>query len=113
LIDFDAIALTYEECPIQIAAFPCYTQNQTAVSVNRKDRLMRQVSNFITGLLLGALVGAALGLLFAPSSGQELREDFQSRADKVSTDVQSAIARERKRLEAELEALKRGEIRVA
>jgi gas vesicle protein len=74
---------------------------------------MQKIGNFLLGLLVGALAGAVLGLLFAPSSGEELRQDIQTRADQVATDVRTAIAEERERLETELEALKKGEIKIA
>ncbi len=74
---------------------------------------MRWFLNFLFGLLVGALIGATLALIFAPSSGAQLRADIQSRADQIATDVREAVAEERRRLEAELEALKRGEIKVA
>lgn len=35
---------------------------------------------FVGGLLLGALVGAAVGLLFAPESGEEMRGHIKERA---------------------------------
>ena len=35
---------------------------------------------FVGGLLLGALVGAAVGLLFAPESGEELRGQIKEKA---------------------------------
>ncbi|MGF1507611.1 MAG: hypothetical protein GYB64_05080 [Chloroflexi bacterium] len=74
---------------------------------------MQRVLNFLAGLLIGALIGALLGILLAPSSGEELRDDISQRAEKVVSDVRSAIEQERERLETELEALKKGEIQVA
>ena len=44
---------------------------------------------YAVSLLLGALVGATIALLFAPSSGEELRSNI-----KTQTDVQAARARE-------------------
>jgi gas vesicle protein len=35
---------------------------------------------FLGGILLGALIGAALGLLFAPEAGDELRQQIKDRA---------------------------------
>ena len=44
---------------------------------------------FIASFLLGAAIGAIAALLFAPSSGTELRSNI-----KTQTDVQAARARE-------------------
>ena len=74
---------------------------------------MQRFFSFLAGVLAGALVGAVVALLLAPMSGEELRSEAQARADKVFLDIKSAVEDERKRLEAELEALKRGEILVS
>ena len=34
----------------------------------------RNASSFLTGLILGAVVGLAIGFLYAPQSGKETRE---------------------------------------
>lgn len=73
---------------------------------------MRGFFNFLLGVMSGAVVGAVAGLMLAPQSGDQLREGFQNRADSLMADVKSAIADERRRLETELEALKRGELQV-
>jgi gas vesicle protein len=44
---------------------------------------------YAVSLLLGALLGATIALLFAPSSGEELRSNI-----KTQTDIQVARARE-------------------
>ena len=46
----------------------------------------RETGNFVSGLIVGAVVGVALGLLFAPQSGKETRELVKTKA---------VIARER------------------
>jgi gas vesicle protein len=74
---------------------------------------MRRFFSFLSGVLSGATVGAAVALLMAPMSGEELLTEVQSRADKLLGDVKATIQEERGRLEAELEALKRGEIQVS
>jgi gas vesicle protein len=74
---------------------------------------MRSFSNFILGIFAGALVGATAALLLTPSSGEDLRSDIQSQADKLFSDFRTTVETERKRLEEELEALKRGEIQIS
>ncbi len=74
---------------------------------------MSKFMNFLAGLLIGALVGSVVALLFAPMSGDDLRNEAQSRANTILDDVKSAVEEERKRLETELEALKRGEIEIS
>jgi len=44
---------------------------------------------YIVSLILGALIGAGVALLFAPSSGEELRSNIKTQAD-----IQAARARE-------------------
>ncbi len=41
----------------------------------------------ITGILLGAVSGAVMGLLFAPSEGQKTRKKISKDVDKFSNDV--------------------------
>jgi gas vesicle protein len=73
---------------------------------------MQRFVNFIAGITVGALVGALAALLMTPSSGNEVRENIQNRADGLMSELKSAVADERRRLEVELEALKRGELQV-
>jgi gas vesicle protein len=40
-------------------------------------------SNFFTGLLLGGIIGAVLGLLFAPQPGEKTREQLREKADEL------------------------------
>jgi len=37
--------------------------------------------NYIWGFLIGGLVGGALGILFAPKSGRELRQDIRGKSE--------------------------------
>lgn len=39
------------------------------------------IMKFALGFLLGVVVGAAVALLYAPSTGEELRANIQSQAD--------------------------------
>jgi gas vesicle protein len=49
----------------------------------------KNLMKYAVSLLLGALLGATIALLFAPSSGEELRSNI-----KTQTDVQAARARD-------------------
>lgn len=44
------------------------------------------------GLLAGGAIGALLGLLFAPKSGRELREDIKHKSDEYMDDAEKYIA---------------------
>jgi gas vesicle protein len=54
-------------------------------------------------LLLGAVIGATIALLFAPESGQELRADIRATADKdlrkLQAEWQTAMAKTQERLD--------------
>ena len=43
-----------------------------------------------TGVVIGVAVGGALGLLFAPRPGRELRADLRDRAEQTLDDLQNA-----------------------
>jgi gas vesicle protein len=71
---------------------------------------VRSFFNFLFGLLSGALVGAAAAMLLAPTSGDELRSELGSRVDTAINNFRATVETERRKLEDELESLKRGEI---
>ena len=59
-------------------------------------------SGFMMGLLCGAAVGAALGLMYAPKSGTELRrtltgsaDQFRKKASKAYDQVSDAVSKGR------------------
>jgi gas vesicle protein len=47
----------------------------------------RSGKGFLTGLLTGGIVGAALALLYAPSSGRELRAQIRVKKDEIIDDT--------------------------
>lgn len=42
-------------------------------------------SSFIAGLLLGGIIGAVLGLLFAPQPGEKTREQLRGKVDELAS----------------------------
>lgn len=57
--------------------------------------------SFIKGGIIGVVVGAVSGLLFAPKSGKETRKDIKSTAKKVSAEAEKEL----KKLHSELQTL--------
>jgi len=52
-------------------------------SAKREARTKMKASDFLAGVLVGSLIGAALGLLFAPEAGEETRERVAEQARKL------------------------------
>jgi len=73
--------------------------------------------DWLKGLLVGGLVGVVVGLLFAPKSGQELREDISVKAkdfaDKVKDDYEGALEKSKKGFESVISRLKDLEMKAA
>ena len=67
---------------------------------------MRRALSFTIGTLVGALVGGLLALLFAPSSGEDLRGQIRDRAEGLVADVRQATNTKRIELQERLEALR-------
>jgi gas vesicle protein len=69
---------------------------------------MRKTVSFLVGLLSGAVVGAAIAILLAPQSGQEMQEQMRARVQGLIEEGKRAAASRRAELEAQLESFKRG-----
>jgi gas vesicle protein len=67
---------------------------------------MNKIANFILGAFTGALIGGALGLLFAPYSGEETRQQLRQRAQYIQDEVQRAADERRAELENQLAELR-------
>ncbi len=67
---------------------------------------MNKILSFLTGAIMGAVVGAAVAILMAPSSGEELRGQIQERSIQLSDDIKSIAAERRAELERELASLR-------
>mgnify|MGYP005821632765 FL=1 len=70
---------------------------------------MTKTGSFLLGVVFGAITGGVLTLLFAPSSGQAMREKIQQRAVKLRDDVNEATAQRTRELREELSRLQKRE----
>ena len=67
---------------------------------------MGKISNFFMGVIMGALVGATVAILLAPSSGEEIRGQLQERSIRLRDDIKAVAEERRAELERELESLR-------
>jgi gas vesicle protein len=67
---------------------------------------MRRTLSFFIGATIGGLVGATLALLFAPSSGEELRVQIGDRTQTFAADIRQAANTKRIELQERLEVLR-------
>ncbi len=49
--------------------------------------MSNQIEGFIKGIFLGGLIGAVIGILYAPKSGRETREEINRKADELISKV--------------------------
>lgn len=67
---------------------------------------MKKFFSFLVGTTMGALVGATLALLLAPSSGETLRGQIRERFNTLQDELSQAAAERRIELENYLETLR-------
>jgi gas vesicle protein len=67
---------------------------------------MRKILGFLTGMIMGGLVGATVAILLAPSSGEEMRGQLQERSIRLRDDIKTVAEERRAELERELESLR-------
>ncbi len=67
---------------------------------------MRRAFSFFIGALVGGIIGAGMALLFAPSSGLELRSRIDDRARSFTADIRQAAGAKRIELQERLETLR-------
>ncbi|MBI2356876.1 YtxH domain-containing protein [Candidatus Dojkabacteria bacterium] len=67
---------------------------------------MDKAGSFMKGLLLGALAGVVGGVLLAPKSGKETREDLMKMVDKVKKDAVEYFEEARSMVMEKVAALK-------
>lgn len=69
------------------------------------EEVMQRIVSLLSGMAMGALVGATLALVFAPSSGEELRSQMQERVKGLQDELKQAAAARRAELEEQLAVL--------
>ncbi len=67
---------------------------------------MRRVFGFMIGIMVGSLVGSTIALLFAPESGETLRNELRARGESLAADVRHAAETRRIELTNRLESLR-------
>lgn len=71
---------------------------------------MNKSGDFMAGLVVGGLIGTVIGILYAPKSGRETREEIGQKADellaKVKEEYEYAAEKSRKAYEASVKRLK-------
>lgn len=67
---------------------------------------MNRLINFVSGLLMGAIVGATIAVMLAPASGEELQSQIRERVEYVRSEAQKAAAQRRAELEDQLAHLR-------
>jgi len=63
---------------------------------------MRKIFGFLTGIIMGGLVGAVVAILLAPYSGEELRNEVRQRVRAFQDDLNQAMSESRVELEKKL-----------
>jgi gas vesicle protein len=67
---------------------------------------MRRFFSFFIGATIGGVIGAAVALLFAPASGEELRTQITDRTQVFATEIRQAANTKRIELQERLEILR-------
>jgi gas vesicle protein len=67
---------------------------------------MSRIMNFILGATIGGIVGAALALIFTPSSGEVFRAQITDRTQSFAADIRQAASSKRIELQERLETLR-------
>ncbi|MBU0512256.1 MAG: YtxH domain-containing protein [Chloroflexi bacterium] len=68
---------------------------------------MKRTISFLSGAVMGGLVGATLALLLTPASGDDLRAKMQAQAQRIQAEVKEAAAARRNELEEQLITLRK------
>jgi gas vesicle protein len=62
---------------------------QAVLETNEGGVIMSdQIEGFVKGIIIGGLIGAAIGILYAPQSGRKTRRDIERNAEELLTKAQ-------------------------
>ncbi len=67
---------------------------------------MRRFFSFMSGAVLGGLVGSVLVMLLTPASGTDIQAQLRGRAQQLQDEVRTAAAARRAELEVQLKVLR-------
>ena len=71
---------------------------------------MAKDMDFVKGLLIGGLIGAAIGILYAPKSGKETRDQISKKSDewlvKAKEEYEKSLEKSKKALDSMVEKMK-------
>lgn len=68
---------------------------------------MRKMMSFLSGAVMGALVGATIALLMAPSSGDDLQGELRQRFSQFKDELTQAASARRVELETKLAEMRK------
>ncbi len=71
---------------------------------------MMRLTRFLTGFIIGVSLGAAIGLLFAPSPGSEALTLVRGRVNEILEEGRQAAEKTRADAHARLADLKEGQV---
>jgi gas vesicle protein len=71
---------------------------------------MSSVRSWFNGVIMGALVGSALALLFTPYSGQEIKTRATDYLENVKDEIERAGVEKRQEMEEQLSLLQSGKL---
>ena len=69
---------------------------------------MCKFGNFVLGAFIGGVIGSSLALLFAPTGGEEARQEIMDYFTHIKDEVNRAADEKRAELTAQLETLRSG-----
>ncbi|MEN8097526.1 MAG: YtxH domain-containing protein [Chloroflexota bacterium] len=68
---------------------------------------MRKFISFLAGVMSGAVVGAAVALLFAPMTGESMQQELSVKFEQLKKEIETAMSEREAKLRADFEQLKK------